>query len=184
MTWRCKDRLDERHSGSGQERQRLDSPGVNVIMKQINLTQSGDYQYLLDQEGTELEITGRFWLKGDDRLDLNLTLIHAAPRTSASISLKAVVEGRGVANIVGTIIVKKDAQNTNSFLEERVLLLSPHARATAIPNLEILSDEVKCSHAATVGKPNEEEIFYLQSRGLSKIRATRLIAKGFLQQTT
>ena len=149
-------------------------------MKQIFIKKSGNYKYTLDKAGTELEIIGRFWLKGDDHLDLNLTLTHAAPHTTARVSLKAVVEGRGVANINGTIIVKKDAQNTNSFLEERVLLLGPKARATAIPNLEIRCDDVKCSHAATIGKPNDDEIFYLQSRGLSKLKATRLLAQGFL----
>lgn len=150
------------------------------MVQTIHLTQSGTYTYTLSKEGSELEITGRFWLKGDDQLDLNLTLIHAAKNTRAKVSLKTVVEGRGVANLNGTIIVKQGAQNTNSFLEERVLLLSPQARANAIPNLEIEANEVKCSHAATVGKPNDEEIFYLQSRGLSKLKATRLIAKGFL----
>lgn len=150
-------------------------------MKTITLTKPGTYTYTLDQEGSELEIIGRFWLKADDRLDLNLTIIHAAPHTSAKVSLKAVVEGEGVVNLDGVIVVKKTAQHTNSFLEERVLLLSPQARATAIPNLEIEANDVKCSHAATVGRPNEEEIFYLESRGLSRVKATRLLAKGFLE---
>jgi Fe-S cluster assembly protein SufD len=151
------------------------------MIKTITLTHSGTYNYPLSQEGSELEVIGRFWLKGDDKLDLNLTVIHAAKNTQANVSLKAVVEGRGVANLQGTIIVKKNAQNTNSFLEERVLLLSPNARATAIPNLEIEANQVKCSHAATVGKPSDEEIFYLQSRGLSERQATHLLAKGFLK---
>ena len=150
-------------------------------MPTITLTQPGNYTYTLSEEGSELVIVGRFWLKGQDVFNLNLTIIHAAPHTSAQASLKAVVEGRGVVNLNGTVIVQKSAQSTNSFLEERVLLLSPEARATAIPNLEILSDDVKCSHAATVGRLDDEQLFYLMSRGLSKARATHLIAKGFLK---
>jgi Fe-S cluster assembly protein SufD len=149
-------------------------------MKTITLTKSGTYIYTLNQEGSELEILGRFWLKGHENLNLNLTIIHAAKHTSSKSSLKAVVSGRGVVHLNGTIIVKPGAQNTDSFLEERVMLLSPQARATAIPNLEIEADQVKCSHAATVGRLNDEELFYLESRGLSKTKAAHLIAQGFL----
>ena len=149
-------------------------------MQTITLTQSGDYTYTLDQEGSELEVVGAFWLKGRQSLDLKLTLIHSAPHTSAKISLKAVVEGNAVAHIHGTVIVEKSAPQTNSFLEERVLLLSSQARASAIPNLEIKTNDVKCSHAATVGQIDAEQLFYLESRGLSKNQATHLIAQGFL----
>jgi Fe-S cluster assembly protein SufD len=149
-------------------------------MKTITLTQSGNYLYTLDQEGSELTVIGRFYLKPTEKLDLELTLIHIAKNTQAHVSLKAVVEGRGVANINGTIIVRSGAQNTNSFLEERVLLLSKNARATAIPNLEIEANEVKCSHAATIGHLDDEQLFYLQSRGLTHKKATHLLAQGFL----
>ncbi len=150
------------------------------MTKTITLTQSGIYTYTLSQEGSDLNVVGRFWLKNDNKLDLSLTVVHAAPNTQANLSLKAVVEGGGEASLRGTIIVKKGAQNTNSFLEERVLLLSDKAHATAIPNLEIEANQVKCSHAATVGKIDEEQLFYLMSRGLPKRHATHLIAKGFL----
>jgi len=152
-------------------------------MQTINLTQPGTYSYTLSQEGSELEIIGRFWLKGKEKFDLHLTVIHAAPHTSAKISLKAVVEGRGVANLNGTVIIQKSAPQTDTFLEERVLLLSDQARATAIPNLEILNHDVKCSHAATIGRLDDEQLFYLMSRGLSKARATHLLAQGFLGQS-
>lgn len=152
-------------------------------MKTITLTQAGQYTYTLDKEGSQLAITGRFWIKPKNQLTLNLTVIHAAKNTQAHVSLKAVVESRGVANINGTIIVSTGAQNTDSFLEERVLLLSKNSRATAIPNLEIEADEVKCSHAATVGRLDDEQLFYLQSRGLTKRKATHLLAQGFLGTT-
>lgn len=149
-------------------------------MKRIILNQPGRYTYTLDQEGSHLEIIGRFWLKTPSLFNLHLIVVHAAPHTSAYVSLKAVVGGRGEANLQGTLIVQPQAPHTNSFLEAHALLLSPHARAHVIPNLEISHHQVKCSHAATVGKPNPEDLFYLMSRGLSKPKATHLIARGFL----
>lgn len=149
-------------------------------MKTITLTQSGTYSYTLEKEGSELSVTGAFWLKNQDKLDLNLTIIHAAPHTKATATLKVVAEGASQAHLHGTVIVRPQAQDTNSFLEERVLILSDHARAEAIPNLEIEANDVKCSHAATIGKIDEEQLFYLESRGLPKQKATHLIAKGFL----
>lgn len=146
----------------------------------VTLTKSGDYTYTLDQEGSELEVKGAFWLQGNDNFIINLTIIHSAPHTSATTILKAVVEGTASIHINGTIIVKPQAQGTNSFLEERVLLLSQSARAEAIPNLEIEANDVKCSHAATIGKIDEAEIFYLESRGIPTAQAAHLIAQGFL----
>jgi Fe-S cluster assembly protein SufD len=93
-----------------------------------------------------------------------------------------VVHEDGKADMYGKIIVKKGAQHTESFLQERVLLVDDESCATAIPNLEIKAQEVKCSHAAAVGKIDEEQLFYLMSRGLSKKKATDVIVEGFLQE--
>jgi Fe-S cluster assembly protein SufD len=114
-------------------------------------------------------------------LDLSVTIIHAAPHTTANTVIKAVVDDEAFAFISGTIIVKPAAQVTNSFLKENVLLLSEKARAEAIPNLEIEANDVKCSHAATVGKVDPEQLFYLQSRGLTPSQAKTAIAQGFLK---
>jgi len=86
------------------------------------------------------------------------------------------------AKIIGTIKVLPGAEKTNSFLAERLLILSDKARAEAVPNLEIEADDVKCSHAATVGKIDEEQMFYLMSRGLPRAQAQDIIVEGFLQQ--
>jgi Fe-S cluster assembly protein SufD len=152
-------------------------------MKTITLTQSGTYQYTLNKEGDELSILGRFSLSGNDRLNLNLTIIHQAPNTKARTSIKATVDGHANAVIHGKVIVTKTATNTNSFLEERVLLLSPHATAEAVPDLEIDTNEVACSHAATVGEIDESQLFYLTSRGIPKQTAKHLIGTAFLTDT-
>jgi very-short-patch-repair endonuclease len=148
--------------------------------RHLTLKGSGDYTVTLAGEGAEVIINSATWLKNQELLNLNLTIIHAAPNTQAHTSLKAVVDDTARAVINGTIIVQKDAQKTNSFLEERVLLLSDKARADAIPNLEIEANDVKCSHAAAVGRIDEEQLFYLKSRGIPEPQAKTLIAKGFL----
>lgn len=146
----------------------------------IVIAKSGDYTVTLEGEGAHVEILGAFHLKGSKKLDINVTTIHAAPHTSADTFIRCIADDNSQATINGTIIVQKDAQQTNSFLTENVLLLSPKASAHAIPNLEIEADDVKCSHAATVGTIDEEHLFYLMSRGIDKQTAKEMIVDGFL----
>lgn len=146
----------------------------------IIVNKAGSYTVTLAGPGAEVVIQLKTWLKNAEQFDLNLTIIHAAPHTRSSTSLKAVVDDTAIIRLKGTIIVTKDGQQTNAFLEERILLLSQKAKADAIPNLEIEANDVKCSHAAAIGKINEEQVFYLQSKGIPYKQAQTLIAKGFL----
>jgi Fe-S cluster assembly protein SufD len=79
------------------------------------------------------------------------------------------------------IRVERDAQKTNAYQENRNLLLSPDAQATPIPGLEIEANDVRCTHAATIGQIDRLQMFYLMSRGLSRLEAERLIVRGFFQ---
>src|SRR5690606_8668817 len=105
--------------------------------RQIVLKKPGDYAVTLAGRGAHAEILGAFQLTGKDTLELNITIIHQADHTSADTLIKTVVDDQGRATVNGTIIVRPGAQQTNSFLRENVLLLSPQATAQAIPNLEI-----------------------------------------------
>ena len=149
--------------------------------KQIVLKKSGEYIVNLLGTGAHANILGGFHISGNDKLDIDVRIIHTAKSTSANTFIRAVVEDSSSANISGKIIVKKGAQQTNSFLRENVLLVGQNAKATAVPDLEIEADEVKCSHAATVGKIDEEQLFYLMSRGINKAKAQQLIIDGFLE---
>ena len=79
------------------------------------------------------------------------------------------------------IRVEQDAQKTNAYQENRNLLLSPDAHADSIPGLEIMANDVRCTHGATLGRVNRDELFYLMTRGLSRSEAERLIVRGFFQ---
>lgn len=149
-------------------------------MKKI-IDKPGQYHFILDKQGQELELIGRFRLSGNQVSRWDIQIIHAAPNTSSKTDIKGVVDGSAQAFVSGTIKVLPAAKNMEAFLEERILLVSSEAKAEAVPNLEIETDEVHCSHAATVGKIDEEEMFYLMSRGFRQPQAKEMIVEGFLR---
>ena len=150
--------------------------------QQIVIQKSGDYRINLVGEGAKAEILGAFWSKGKDIIDIKVTINHQAKHTSANTLLRAIAQDQSLVNLSGTIIVDKNAQQTNSFLAENILLLSVQAKANATPNLEIEANDVKCSHAATVSNLDENQVFYLQSRGVNQSQAKTIIANGFLDE--
>ncbi|MFC1653985.1 SufD family Fe-S cluster assembly protein, partial [Patescibacteria group bacterium] len=141
----------------------------------------GDYVVRLVGDGAEVEILGGFLVEGNDSLKVDLKIVHEARHTKADTLIKAVVGGSGEVDIRGKIIVEKNSQQTESFLNENVLLVSSKAKAIAIPDLEIEANEVKCSHAATVATIDDEQTFYLMSRGILRRKAEEMIVEGFLQ---
>ncbi|MBU0670995.1 SufD family Fe-S cluster assembly protein, partial [Patescibacteria group bacterium] len=114
------------------------------------------------------------------RAQLKLTNNHIAPRTKGNITCKALVHDKACIEIPGWINVERTARATNSYLTEKVLLLSPEGKAIADPNLEILNHDVMASHSATVGQLPKALMYYLTSRGLSNAAAEQLLIKGFI----
>jgi Fe-S cluster assembly protein SufD len=155
---------------------KLDTPGSH----QVILGESDMYIFELTVPGIELEVVGIYQLSDKEQKELSVTIHHQAPHTRARTTLKGVARDRSFLKLSGRIIIDENCGDTNSFLTEKILLLSDHARAEAIPDLEILSDDVKCSHAATIGQIPAEQLFYLMSRGLSKTQAEDEIVSGFL----
>lgn len=157
-------------------------------MQEIILTQSeevvvskiGSYAFSLIQPDIVVTIRGRFVLSGSDQEKVEITIHHMAPRTVARTSLRGTSSDTAKLTFFGRIIIDPDCPQTNSFLEERILLLSPNARGETVPELEILSDDVKCSHAATISTIDPEQLFYLQSRGLTFDQAEKMLVASFL----
>jgi Fe-S cluster assembly protein SufD len=146
----------------------------------IRLETADEYQVFLTQPGAEVEIVGAFSLTGSDQQAVTVILHHQAPHTRATTTLHGVARDRSQLSFTGRIIIDPGCPDTNSFLTERILLLSDQAKATAVPDLEILSDDVKCSHAASISRIPEEHLFYLQSRGIPRTQAEEMIVDGFL----
>jgi Fe-S cluster assembly protein SufD len=147
----------------------------------IQLTTGGEYLIELTKPGAHAQVTGFFSLQDHQKLDLQLYVVHRAAHTSAQTVLKGVARDQSQLRFFGRIKIEPNCPNIQSFLEERILLLSDQARAEAVPELEILSDDVKCSHAASVSRIPPEHLFYLMSRGLSRTAAEEAIIEGFLE---
>ena len=148
--------------------------------KDIRLTESGEYVVEIVGSGASARITGSFRARKDEIVNITLTIVHKAPHTRATTILKGVAHDTSSVRFFGLIKIDEQCGDTQSFLEERVLLLSDKAKAEAIPQLEILCDDVRCSHAASVSQIPEEHLFYLESRGIPKSRAEDMIVEGFL----
>lgn len=148
---------------------------------QYLLNQAGDYIFELLDPDLKIEIFASLEATGQEELTLNVLVHHQAPHTTANTTLKATATDQAQVNLNGKIKIEPNCPDSHSFLTERILLLSPQAQAQAIPDLEILTDDVTCSHAASISQIPEEELFYLQSRGIPLPTAQKLIIEGFLQ---
>jgi Fe-S cluster assembly protein SufD len=132
-------------------------------------------------QGATSRVTGAYFADGTQHLDYDTFQEHIAPHTTSDFAFKGALRDTASAVWRGMIRVEKDAQKTNAYQENRNLLLSPKAHADSIPGLEILANDVRCTHGATLGQVDREQLFYLMTRGLSRAEAERLIVRGFFQ---
>jgi len=130
-------------------------------------------------EGASGRMSGFYFTDGDQHLDHDTQQNHLAPHTTSDLLFKGALKGRSRSIWQGMIYVAPQAQKTDGYQANRNLVLSEGARADSIPGLEILADDVRCTHGATVGKLEEEPLFYLRSRGLPPREAERLLVEGF-----
>ncbi len=136
--------------------------------------------YIYSQgEGTVSEIWGLTITNGDRLSDTHSCIHHSYPNAYSRQLHKAIIGDRSQVVFNGRIFVGKQAQNTDSAQLSRSLLVSPHAKITTKPQLEIIADNVKCKHGATVSQLDPEEIFYLQSRGIDSTSASQLLTMSF-----
>jgi Fe-S cluster assembly protein SufD len=129
--------------------------------------------------GATSRVTGAYFADAHQHLDYDTYQLHAAPNTTSDFAFKGALRDEATAVWRGMIRVEEDAQRTNAYQENRNLMLSPTTHAVPIPGLEILANDVRCTHGATVGQVDREQLFYLMARGLSRGEAERLIVRGF-----
>jgi len=132
-------------------------------------------------QGATSRVTGAYFADGIQHLDYDTFQEHIAPNTTSDFAFKGALRDESTAVWRGMIRVEEDAQKTNAYQENRNLLLSKKAHADSIPGLEILANDVRCTHGATLGQVDREQLFYLMARGLSHGEAERLIVRGFFQ---
>ena len=139
----------------------------------------GDVQCRLRAPGAHVDMLGLYIADGTQHFDHETLQDHIAPHASSNLLFKGALNGSSRSVFRGLIRVHPQAQRTDAYQTNRNLILSANARADSLPNLEIQADDVRCSHAATVGQLDEEEVFYLLSRGIRKPEAIRLVVFGF-----
>jgi Fe-S cluster assembly protein SufD len=138
-----------------------------------------DLRSLLDGEGADCTLNGLYVVDGKQHVDNHTTIDHAKPSCRSEELYKGVLNGQGSAVFNGRIIVRPDSQKTDANQTNRNLLLSEGARVDTKPQLEILANDVKCTHGAAVGALDEEALFYLRARGMDREAASQLLTYAF-----
>ncbi len=131
--------------------------------------------------GASAKVSGFYFADDSQHLDMDTEQNHLAPNTTSDLLYKGAVTGNSRSVWQGNIYVAPGANGTDGYQANKNLILSRAARADSIPGLEILADDVKCTHGATVGKIDPDQIFYLRSRGLTERDARHLIVQGFFE---
>ena len=138
---------------------------------------------VLSGKGANSKITGFVYSDQDRKTDYHTRHHHRSGDTFSDLDFKIVLKDKARSAYTGLIRIEKDAANCEAYQENRNLLLNEGTNAESIPELEILTDQVRCSHGATVGPIDPEMVFFLKSRGLSESKAIRLIIDGFFESS-
>lgn len=133
-------------------------------------------------EGAELRLHGAYAGAGEQHMDHTTHIEHAVPHTSSHEVYKGVLDDRSRGVFQGGILVRKDAQKTDGHQLNKALLLSPKAEIDSKPALQIYADDVKCSHGATVGEIEADQLFYIRARGVPEDEARGLLVQAFLDE--
>ncbi len=134
---------------------------------------------LLNEENCETHLYGLYSISNNDHIDNHTTVDHRKPHCYSNEYYKGIIDENGIGTFNGKIYVRPNAQKTNAFQSNKNLVLTDTATINTKPQLEIWADDVKCSHGATTGQIDEEQMFYLRSRGLGKESATALLLHAF-----
>jgi Fe-S cluster assembly protein SufD len=135
----------------------------------------------VDHPGVEVDVAGIFFPRDDQHVDIVSNVDHNVGNSHSETIVKSAATGRGQARYIGNIRIVQHAQGTESALRGDALLLSQKAHIDSVPALEIAANDVKAYHGATVGAIDEEQIFYMTSRGIDRMSAEKMIAIGFFE---
>jgi Fe-S cluster assembly protein SufD len=158
--------------------------GADGSLRSAAIALGGEYARLRSESvlagrGAESNLLAVYFGDGDQMLDFRTLQDHAAPHTQSNLLFKGAVEDRARSVYSGLIRIREDAARAEAYQTNRNLVLTEGAGAESIPNLEILNNDVKCSHASTVGSIDDDQLYYLESRGVPPEEAERLIVLGF-----
>ena len=177
------------------ELQSLGSSTWNFSHEKVDVGRDGEVDWIFGSLGSHLtknfsdlnlvgqgstgKMSGFFFTNGNQHLDHDTQQNHLAPNSTSDLLFKGALLGESRSVWQGMIYVAENAVKTDGYQANRNLVLSDKARADSIPGLEILTDDVRCTHGATVGKIDADQVFYLESRGIPRKEAEKLIVEGF-----
>ena len=150
----------------------------------VFLDKTSDYNFSVDLKGDNCyaEILGLVIADGNEKINLQTTQHHVKKHTTSNLLVRSLLLDQAIFSFSGLIRIEKEGNLSDAYQKNESLLLSPKAKSEAKPYLEILARDVRCTHGATLGTINEEEIFYLSTRGISEKQAKQLIIEGFFQE--
>jgi Fe-S cluster assembly protein SufD len=141
-----------------------------------------DVSAVMDYEGAETSVDGLYMVGSDQHSDTHSVIDHKQPHCTSHQLYKGIIDGNGQAVFNGKIFVREGAQKTDAIQTNKNLLLSERARVDTKPQLEIYADDVKCAHGAAVGQIDQEELFYLETRGIGPELGRSLLTYGFAEE--
>jgi Fe-S cluster assembly protein SufD len=170
------------HVATVQVRQDRNSNFTSHALAQGGSLARTDLNVVLDAEGGACTLNGLYLAAGDQLIDNTTRIDHARPRCTSHELYKGILDGRARGVFNGKIHVHRDAQKTDARQTNKTLLLSDDALIDSKPQLEIYADDVKCTHGASVGQLDEEQLFYLRTRGLGREAARQLLTYAFANE--
>ncbi len=141
-----------------------------------------EFAIVVDAENCETLLDGLYMARGSQHIENRTRLDHAKPNCHSEEHYKGILDDHSTAVFAGRIYVHQDAQKTDAFQENSCLLLSRDARVFTQPQLEIFADDVKCTHGATVGELDQQQLFYLRARGLDPAEAHGILTYGYANE--
>ncbi len=155
---------------------------LSVNVNENQSTTRHDIRVTLSGENAEASVNGVWMLSDKRESHTNIIIDHQAPHCRSYQLFKGVLNDLSRSSFEGKILVRKEAQKTDAFQVNNNLLLGEHAHADSKPNLEIFADDVKASHGSTIGQLDQDQLFYMQTRGLKETDAKKLLIRGFCEE--
>jgi len=155
---------------------------VDLVLDLFETSSPVKLEIIFDKPGVSCHLIGMYVLNNGEKLDFTTIAKHETRNTSCLQDVRGVLRDNSDSKYIGSIVIEENASQTESFLDDSVLVLGQGTKNQSEPILEIKNNDVKASHGSTTGRINEDEIFYLQSRGLSKKEAENIIVEGFFEK--
>lgn len=170
------------HIGTTQVEQRNHSRFYSTVVSWGGSLLRNNLNSVINGEGVDCYFRGFYLVKGKQLIDNHTLADHAKPNSHSNELYKGLLDEEGTGVFNGKIMVRQDAQKTNAYQTNTNILLSNEATINSKPQLEIFADDVKCSHGATTGQINPDEVFYLRSRGISEAEAKKLLLSAYAHE--